>query len=64
MYFGKSDASERALEIVPARDEQVQPGESERERERERKRQNCRRRHRESLFDLQSLIDRLFIDLV
>lgn len=62
MYFGESDASERALETVPAQDEQVQPGESERERE--RKRQNCRRRHRESLLDLQSLIDRLFIDLV
>lgn len=44
MYFGESDASERALEIVPARDEQAQPGESERERA--RKRQNCRRRHR------------------
>lgn len=38
MYFGKSDASERALEIVPARDEQVHPGESERESEKEKDR--------------------------
>jgi len=36
MYFGESDASERALEIVPAQDEQVQSGESEREKEKDR----------------------------
>lgn len=34
MYFGESDASERPLEIVPAQDEQVQPGESEKEKDR------------------------------
>lgn len=37
MYFGESDASERALEIVPAQDEQVKPGESQRERARKKK---------------------------